>query len=165
MRISEESGMNEAHRAILEEEFGVIGGDEESALSSAVSAFVDGVCEFAAACYPNVSWGESLVRALNDLMGAEGQVPRSFRDAASGDSMLYAAGSELGDAIGVVANALHPEKGGVLLEDASTKEYAAEAVLTLIAITDKAGRASGGPTLCDKANEYGITLHPAYRNV
>jgi hypothetical protein len=130
-----------------------------------VSDFVDGACAFAAACYPDVSWGEGLVRTLNDMMNAEGQVPPKFQKATRDDFMLYVAGCSLGEAISSVANVLHAEEGGFVLEDESTEEYAAEAVLALIALTDKAALLSGGPTLGDKAKEYGITLHPAYRNV
>jgi hypothetical protein len=120
---------------------------------------------FAEACHPDVSWGEGLVRTLNDLMNAEGQVPPKFRDEVSADFMLFISGMTMGEAISTVANVLHAEEGGFLLEDESTEEYAAEAVLTLIALADKSARLSNGTTLGDKAKECGITLHPAYRNV
>jgi hypothetical protein len=105
------------------------------------------------------------VRTLNDMMDAEGQVPQKFRGVACGDFMLYVVGCSMGDAISAVANVLHAEEGGFSLDGESTVEYAAEAVLTLIALADKSALLSGDPTLSDKAKEYGITLHPAYRNV
>jgi hypothetical protein len=165
MRISEDSYMNEEHAQILEEEFGIISAEEEQTVAHALSDFIDGVGAFAEACYPDVSYGEGLVRTLNDMMNAEGQVPQKFRDASCDDFMLYVAGCSMGEAISEVANVLHAEEGGFLLEDESTQEYAAEAVLTLIALADKSALLSGGPTLSDKAKDYGITLHPAYRNV
>jgi hypothetical protein len=165
MRISEESHMQKEHAQILEEEFGIISAEQEQTIAHALSDFIDGVGAFAEACHPDVSWGEGLVRTLNDLMNAEGQVPPKFRDAASDDFMLFVSGTTMGEAISAVANVLHEEEGGFLLEDASTEEYAAEAVLTLIALADKSARLSNGTTLGDKAKECGITLHPAYRNV
>jgi hypothetical protein len=79
--------------------------------------------------------------------------------------MLFVMGCSMGVAISTVANVLHAEEGAFLLEDESTEEYAAEAVITLIALSDKSARLSNSTTLGDKAKDYGITLHPAYRNV